>query len=132
MLPRFFYPTPIWNFSPSSRRAWRSTRNANARGALSIALGLCGYSPAQDKLSEQLNKNSHRAELAGYLSTTLALLKHKASVPLVRHIAMKSQHRPNLLVKTCTALALLKDKSIAPKLLNDALDHRRFRHCRMH
>ncbi len=104
--------------------AWRNTKNASARGALSIAMGLCGYSPAQDKLAEQLDKDSHRAELAGYLSTSLALLRYKESIPRIRRIAMASQHRPNLLVKTCSSLALLKDKTIAPKLLL-ALDQKK-------
>ncbi len=104
--------------------AWLNTKNVDTRSSLSIALGLCGYSPAQDKLKDQLSEDSHRTQFAGYLSSTLALLGYRKSVPVIRRIAADSQRFPNLLIRTCTALALLKDKSIAPTLLK-ALDQKR-------
>lgn len=92
--------------------------NDERRGALAIAIGLAGYTPAVPRIQRILQDEENRTELAGYLCVALALLGDRSSTPQLQAIVERSLRRPTLLQQAAVALGRLGDRDTNNVLLS--------------
>lgn len=98
------------------------TANNDTQAAMAVALGLCGWRDAGERVQELLLKNERAETLAGYLCVALALLDYREATPTLTDIVVRSVRRPFLLLQAAVALGRLGDKDAAvllQKLMRD-------------
>jgi len=96
--------------------ALRTNKNPSTRGALAIALGLCGHQVAAVELAGLLDECSDEA-LCGHLCIGLGLLGAPGTQGELRAVLERSLRRPELLRQAATALAAVGDRQAADLLL---------------
>ncbi len=93
-------------------------KNPDAKAALALGLGLCGYTESADTLREQLLQAKSQDQFAGYLCISLALMDDFRSTADLRGIMRSSSRRPELLRQSATALGRLGDQRSAVDLVD--------------
>jgi HEAT repeat protein len=88
----------------------------DAKSALALAIGLCGYAPAADALVPCLDEGPSNDMLVGYAALGLALLDHHAAADRLVALLRDSKRRPFVLQQTAVALGRLGDVRVVPLL----------------
>jgi HEAT repeat protein len=91
-------------------------KNPSAIGATAIAIGLCQYRPAADRLRRLLDEHQSRDDVAGQLAIALALLEEHRARGELRMLLSKSVRRPQVLMQVAMALGRLGDAAVIDDL----------------
>jgi HEAT repeat protein len=103
-------------------REIENIKNDETQSSIAVALGLCKYSHAADKLEALLIEYKNRDQFAGYLCIGLALMDARESMPTIKNIVKTSVRRPDLLKQAAIALGKMGDKEITADLQNMLTD----------
>ncbi|MCA8977206.1 MAG: hypothetical protein KDC98_20965 [Planctomycetes bacterium] len=95
-----------------------STGEDTLRGALAVAIGLCGYVEAAAKMRRILLANEREQMSAGYLCVGLGLLGDRESIPTLSEVLDRSLRRPFLMQHCAVALGMLGDRDASQRLLD--------------
>lgn len=88
----------------------------DAKSALALAVGLCGYTPAAAALAARLDDGIRNDMLVGYVAIGLALLDDKASADKMVAVMQGAARRPFVLQQCAVALGRLGDARVVPIL----------------
>lgn len=89
----------------------------DAKSAMALAIGLCGYEPAADALLPHLQDGQMNDMLVGYVAIALALLDHHRAADQLLQLLELCKRRPFVLQQCAVALGRLGDVRVVPTLL---------------
>ena len=90
--------------------------NQDAKSALGLALGLCGYDEGADVLLPRLSDGVTFAQLIGYSCLALALLDHRAAADPILQLIDEHRRVPFVVQQAALALGRLGDVRVVPTL----------------